>query len=236
MANEKPPNNDNAFEEATELPRQGVVIPLEVRCRDCFHFKHQKASGYKSVCIDLGILPQGRPCAKFLPDAKLFDLRLDEGRDLRQYVGTLPANKLALYAALLMQERTTRRQGFRHGEMIYIRLFREDYLSNYARAWVIMANAQRVFVQGVDSRFRGNFLRTSIFDAEEFARKKKALISRKLINDPNLIKYTERRIKTNKAVIDYEPPVIDGVLQLTKKKKSAKKHTGMTVMHMRGRK
>lgn len=211
-------NDDNVYEENSEIPKTGIIIPLEVRCRDCFHFRHQKANGYKDICERLGILPQGRPCAKFLPDAKIFDIEVDDGRNLRTYLGSLPASRLALYASLLIQEKNTRRQGFHFGEMIYVRLFREDYLSNYARAWVIMANSQRVFVQGTDHKFRGNFLRSSILDAEEFIRKKKALISRKQLLDPNLAKYTGWK-PNKKLTIDYVPPVVDGVLSLAKNKK-----------------
>jgi hypothetical protein len=232
--------HDEAMEENTELPKQGVIIPLTVRCRDCFHFMRQKASGYKDICSRMGILSSGRPCTKFMPDAKIFSLESDDGRDLRNFISSISATRLSLYASLLVNERVTRRQGFNFGEQIYVRLFREDYLSNYGKAWIIMATPQRVFAQGENDKFRGNFLRASVLDVEQFARKRKALISRQRLIDPNLQSYTRWRPKT-KMDVGYEPPVIDGILQESKTTKitkglklNKKKDKGMSIINMRG--
>lgn len=196
---------------ALEIPKQNEIISIDVRCGDCFHFNNQRAPTFNDICKNIGILKIGRPCSSFLVNAHVFDIKAQEGRDLREFVGQLPSQKLALFSALLMQEKRTRRYGFRHGEMVYIRMFPEDYLSNYFRAWVIMADRRRIFVQGTDKNFRGVFVPSSVLDAVDFLEHKKKLIERKALVDPNLRKYTEWRPKS-KVNIDYEPAVINGVL------------------------
>lgn len=215
----------------TESPTP-TVIPLEVRCRDCFHFERERAPRFDDICSRMGILDKGRPCTSFLPDAHIINMESAEGKAAHSLISELSTRRLALFAALLQQEKRTRSYGFVHGDEIYVKVFPGDYLSNYARGWVIMINRKRVFVQGSKPNFRGVFVLDSIIDRAKFTEIRKDLLKRKRLVDPQLSKYTSWRPK--KVTVDYEPPVVDGMLQERVNKKSAKKSGGDTVLNMRG--
>jgi len=223
-----------------ETPKQDAIIKLDVRCGNCYHFCHQRAPRFSDVCEKIGILKIGRPCTSFLVDAHIFDLKQNEGRDLREFIGKLSSTKLALYAALLIQEKQTRRYGLRHGELVYIKIFPDDYLSNYFRAWVIMADKRRVFVQGTDKSFRGMFMPDSVLDIADFIKRRADLVKTKRLIDPNLNRYTEWRPRS-KVDIKYEPMVINGVINdrvikkdKNKTKKTKKSKNSMAQHNMRG--
>jgi len=214
------PIDDDRQEKPNRPPpdemRSPVILP--VRCRDCYHFQQRHAPDYADVCEKLGVQGIARPCSKFLPNAMAFDVKSADGKDLREYIGHVPTARLNAIAALIVQEARTRRLGFHHGELVYVRMFGGDYLSNYFRAYVIMANRRYVFVQGRSGFKRGSFLATSVLDAEDFARKRKALIARKQLIDPKLSEHTSWKPPT-KVDVNYEPPVWDGMLPAEKKKK-----------------
>lgn len=58
-------------------------------------------------------------------------------------------------ASLLNQEKATRRQGFRFGQLVYVRMYPGEYMSNYAIATVIQADKDQVYVEGKNRNIRG---------------------------------------------------------------------------------
>jgi hypothetical protein len=181
-------NEKSSILDPTKLARTSVS--LLVRCGDCFHFKHQKATAFSDVCSRLGILEAARPCPHFLVNAKTFSVTTAQGATMAEVISKLPNNKLRMYAALMSQEHRTRRLGFKHGELVYVHVFPGEYESNYARAWIIMASRQQIFVQGKSSNFRGVLMPMTVFKADAFARKRTGLRSRGKLIDPELKKYT----------------------------------------------
>jgi hypothetical protein len=197
-----------------ELPqsKQGVIVPLDVRCGQCYHFAKERATRYSDVCSKLGVLPLGRPCVAYLANVNSMSLHTDEGKTFAEILDKIPTSKLTAFAALINQERTTRRFGFRHGQQVYVRIFPDEYISNYVKVWIMLVSKNRVLVQGVKTDFRGSFLKTSILTQEQFEVKRKALRARRRIIDPKINQYTTWRPKiVPKAVAEYEPPTIDNV-------------------------
>ena len=194
----------------TEIPKTGVIIPLDVRCGHCYHFDKQRAERYPDICSRLGILKIGRPCVAFMANVNTLSLKNEENHSFAAILEKIPTTRLAAYAALINQERTTRRRGYKLGQVVYVKLLPDDYLSNYAKAWVLLAKKNTVIVQG-QKGFRGSFLQTSVLTEAQFTKKRQALIARKRINDPNYKKYmTALAIKIEpKELKDYVPPTID---------------------------
>jgi hypothetical protein len=190
------------------LTRSPVV--LAVRCKHCIHFRAQRSQYFSDVCAKLGVLEAARPCQHFKVDANSFGIETAEGAKFAEFIGQLPTAKLASYAALFTQERTTRRVGYRHGELVYVHVYPGDYLSNYARATVIMADRNHVFVQGNKRRFRGVLMRATIFKVEQFEQKRKVLRARRRFVDPELRKYTGWRPPRSLDILKtMEQPTID---------------------------
>ena len=121
---------DKELEKNTEIPKQGVIITLPVRCGSCYHFETRRADIYADVCKNLGILSSGRPCIKYLVNPKSMDLHDEQDKSMADIIGKIPANRLLEYAALMVHERTTRKNGFSLGEEVHVHLFPDNYLSN----------------------------------------------------------------------------------------------------------
>jgi hypothetical protein len=199
---------DNKPINPNSLTRSPVV--LAARCKNCLHFRSQRSQYFSDVCSKLGVLEAARPCQHFKVDANSFGVETVEGAKFAEFIGQLPTTKLAAFAALLTQERTTRRVGYRHGELVYVHVYPGDYLSNYAKAWVIMADRNSVFVQGNKRPFRGVLMRDTVLKVEQFEQKRKVLRARRRLLDPELSRYTGWRPPRSLDILKtMEQPTID---------------------------
>lgn len=192
---------------------------LHVRCRNCLFFK--KAAYFRAPCgsAEMGIKPYAKPCEHFTANHYSFDTVID--RPLTDFLESLSHDRLGDLTALLNQEIRTRRHGFTLGQLVYIRLFQDEYLSNYCRASVIMANKDYVYVQGLDAKkkFRGMFRHESILNVKTFTLKKKSLVRRRRLVDPRLKEYTTLKVDASKVKVEYEPPTIDQLMGTTPKRR-----------------
>jgi len=193
------------------------TINVEVRCKDCYHYTHVRAGEFTDVCSKLGVLPIARPCKNFLVDFNSFLIHKKIHQEFADCLDQIPTARLSAFAAFIQQEKTTRRYGFSYGEKVYIKIYPDEYLSNYVSACVIEGGKKRIFVQGLNQKFTGMFLPQSVLSGKDFSNRKKFLIERNLIRDPNLAKYTTWKM-TPKVKLDYEPPSIDDVMNTVKDK------------------
>ena len=87
-------------------------------------------------------------------------------------------------------------------------------------------------MQGENQSFRAEFLKASVYDAEQFQTKKKSLIQRKALVDPNLRKYTQVKSTIRQRDIEsFIAPTIDQVYKITnevKEKLTPKKKRPLT--------
>jgi hypothetical protein len=201
-------------------------IALHVRCRNCLFFK--QAAYFKAPCSQLGVEKYARPCTHFTANHYNFNVKDKNYIPIAQMINSLSSDRLGEMVALLSQEIRTRRQGFRHNQTVFVHAFGDDYLSNYCKAAVITANRTYVFVQGLgkDKTFRGSFLRSSVLNEEEYDKKRKTLIRKKLLRDPNLASYTQYRPPNNikEPYSKENVPTIDRIIKpkvVAKKKKTS---------------
>lgn len=222
-----------------ETPQE-TVITIPVRCGDCFYLRNQRAPKFAKVCSEMGITDAGRPCQYFLPNVRLFEITSDDGKNIAEIISKIPKAHLARWGDLLVREAKTRRYGFHMGEQVYIRIFPEDYLSNYFSGKVVYADRRRIFVevQQPNGRgFRGQFTPRSVLDVADFAIKRKELVRTKRLIDPSIKKYTSWRPKS-KLDINYEPPTINEAIDeriaaIKKRRKIKQRDTGTHIFSMR---
>ena len=201
-------------EEPSSLKRGN--IPLKVRCGDCIFFS--KFEKFGEPCEKLGIIKRDKPCKYFSIDPFQVDFDTTEGIvKLKNLLNKTKDNDLKKFAAIINQHIDTRNMGLEFGEIVWVKLLQDDYLSNYFKAKVVQANKGIVYVQGTDKNtFTGTFKRFSVFTLREFREKRKELRSKKKITDPNFEKYF--LVKKDKKTKKEEP-----FTKETKEKKNQKK-------------
>jgi hypothetical protein len=186
-------------------------------CGTCVHFKSIPA--FAEVCSKMGIGHYHAICEKYLFNWKLIDVHNKEQRVFLSKISNLPVEQLVLIADLLRAEKLTRGKGFKFKEPVYIKLFGDDYLSNYAKAWVIMAAGAYIYVQGKNSSYYGAFLKKSVIKEARFINIAAKLIDNNRLVDPKIKDYTKLKVKP-KSLEDV--PSIDALVSSTN---SAKKES-----------
>jgi len=203
---------------STEAPEREVkrVTIAGAKCGMCIGFTRQALKG--EVCKTLGEKSYSKPCSLFTVDPYTFTFHPDVDPDkvnvkgLVKFVKGLKTRDHARLAALLVQDRTTRRFGFELDQIVYVQLYPGDYLSNWAKARVIHATKEYVYVQGKDLTFRAMMYHASVKSKDEFEPILKRLQEEGRTNDPDLKKYTAYRplrTKMIKSTYRDEIPTID---------------------------
>ncbi|MDE1905764.1 MAG: hypothetical protein KGH75_04865 [Rhodospirillales bacterium] len=192
---------------------------LNVKCHSCIFFKDRAYPSFKKPCHELGIKKFSRTCEHFFANPFIF-LKEDPQFKLATKLFKKYENSLPSIVAWLNQELATKKTGFTFGQEIYVRMIGQDYLLNYAKATVVSANKEHVYIQG--ETFRGTILHESVFTSDQWKRKKKNLIKRKKIKDP-LAKTYYKKVTKAKINMDYEVPTIDEFVKLANSNKKETK-------------
>lgn len=192
-------------EEAHVPDVRRVKVQVPVRCGDCLFLKtagiYRDAKDVIQPCASLGTVSGADPCRWFTPDPRQSGGQM--GPALRALASlTRPA---AAAAALLSTKRVRRGSGFSLGETAYMHVMGGDYLSNYARGYVIGATPTHAVVEGA-AGYVGLILPASLMGEAAWRRKLSELISARRINDPS---GGLRRVATSEGavrLVEYHPP------------------------------
>ena len=197
-------------------------LTIKLSCGDCRHFTRMAFPEYGSVCSKIGIVEEAKPCKRFTPDSRLVEFQSDP--DLVQFatfLATVPTSKLGVIASILTREHRTRKQGFNFGEVVYLRVFGDDYISNYRRCRVVQADARYVHVEGKKG-FTATVLKTSLLNFKQFKKKRAELEAAKKIRDPKYKNYFAvpdvAAKKAAEILNSLVPPTLDGKVLSSKRK------------------
>ncbi len=174
-------------------------------CGTCIHFNY--IPQFKEVCSKLGIGEFHAICDRYQFNFKLIDAKNKKQQRVLNRIATLDNEQLRIVADLLRAEKQTRSRGFSFGQPVYIHLFGDKYLSNFAKGWVIMVAKGNVYIQGHNSSFSGVFKRKSIIKEAQFVKICKTLAEANKLKDPNYNKYMKGPVPSVKRVEDV--PTID---------------------------
>ncbi len=194
---------------------------LKTRCKNCIHFSTHRADKFKTVCSNLGVKPESRPCTSFFANPFEFKPKEKEFKIFKEMIKGLPKSQISGLLGWLQQEIVTRSAGFNFGDIVYLHTVGDDYLRNYSKAIVVSANRKYVFVQGFKKSFTAMVLRSSIITEKDWKIKKANLIAKKRIRDPNAAKLYKQGFsaKTSK---DYEVPTIDDFVKILQSRKAVR--------------
>lgn len=193
-----------------EEPKHRKGPTLAVRCRNCIHFRRQRAKAFKDVCEKLGVKGESRACSYFFANPFYFKRKEEEFKVFEDMVRDLPRAQVQSLIGWMQQELVTRRSGFAFGQTVYVRMVGDDYLRNYAKGIVVSADKTHVFIQGDEKRVSATMtlMKDSVFSEEKWKKKRAALIARGRVRDPNASKIFSAR-EARKRTAQEDVPTID---------------------------
>lgn len=236
-----------------------IAIP-GLACRHCLFFRKEglyedekDKVRERTPCKNLNVLPTSKPCPNFsvAPEEFNFTDVEDPTVLLAQLLSGLDEKRLPQFAAHLVELYKTRKKGYRFGETVYVRLFGDEYLSNYAAVKVVKAKEiteklyqtssldpqvgrqlvrQRrlvLYLQG-HGNMRLRLYDTHVLREKEFAARIKDLQARKRLADPKYSTYTFLPVPSGLEDPAYRPKLAQ-VVQPTKAGRVIKSNSKKTV-------
>lgn len=129
----------------------------QITCGSCVHLQDERLPGCKTTCINNGKIITSKTCGGFKPNYKIIPVQpqlKSRFELLAEAVYGMAPSELSLMAALLLQERKTRKQGYHLYQKIYIRYrgtATANYFSNFLVGYIIYADSEYVRVVGEKS-------------------------------------------------------------------------------------
>jgi len=176
----------------------------------------------ENKCSELGRLPTSRACSSHVPDA--FSLLQDnESRlmslvDMGSVFRRMSPNDMQILAAILMNDRKTRRVGFHFMQKVYIRIAGaagRNYMSNFAMAYVIDANRETVRAMSETARtavvLPNDKNSQSLYTVQQFAAIRKEIFEKRQYVDNDVV--IDRSRVNSKAIIDLDRADAEGLLE-----------------------
>ncbi len=146
----------------TEASHKVTMLKKQLGCGSCEGLTRNRI--FEQRCADLGKLPVSRACGSHRPD--VFTLAGGEEKvnlllTVSEVMNRMGNNDLQILASLMLNEKTTRRFGFKFHQKVYIRVQGEttaDYMSNFAVGYVLSADKEHVRVIGESGSMAMTFI------------------------------------------------------------------------------
>lgn len=167
-----------------------------------------------STCDQQGILATSRTCSSYKPDS--FDLSEEVQNNgallaLAHLMSKLPPKKLDLVAALVQNDKKTRRQKMCFGQRVYVRyrgVSSANYMSNFMQAFILDADKDFIRIMSRDGSCTLTYQNDgkgltgpALYSKAEFDKLRVKMIKEDMFTDPD----EERNaIKRLRAVEDYQ--------------------------------
>lgn len=183
-----------------------ILSAQKPTCGDCSGFRYDKLIGgkQKTGCeTEFNKTEDCVACNKFAPDV----------RQLEGFVGTssfdafsnliaaVDSKGLKVLSALLRVESTTRLNGFRFGQKVYVRYrgrANSDYMSNFMSAYVMAVNKHYIRLIGKDGRCVLTYTRDSmpsLYTPEQFEPLRHMMEKKGRRIDPDVRTTTSKRLR-----------------------------------------
>lgn len=158
---------------------------------------------FEARCSELGRIPSSKACTRHTPDA--FTLMQDqESRvtslmDMGRVFRRMSPNDMQILAAILMNERKTRKAGYNFMQKVYIRVAGSagrNYLSNFVLGFVLDADREWVRVVSESARTAVTVPNeknsTTIYSIEQFKEIRQEIFDKKQFVDGDIAKAHEK--------------------------------------------
>lgn len=124
---------------------------VKLRCGECSGLNKDKLKDKKNACSELGYIRTNKACSSFVPNVFELDFESEALASLGRLLEVIPTSKLKLMAAIIDSESTTRRNGYKLGQRVYVRyrgVSTANYMSNFMSARILYANKNIVKLIG----------------------------------------------------------------------------------------
>ena len=198
---------------ATKIPVAIQELKTKIRCGTCSGLSRDKLVN-NATCDQQGILATSRTCNSYKPDS--FDLAEDVRESggllaLAHLMSKLPPKKLDLLAALIQNDKKTRRQKMVFGQRVYVRyrgLANANYMSNFMQAFILDADKDFIRVMSRDGSCTltyqndgNNLTGPALYSKSEFDKIRSQMVDDEMYIDPEEERNTIKRLR---AIEEYQ--------------------------------
>lgn len=158
---------------------------------------HTKEKAFDKPCIELGKLPQAKACQSYKPHVQAL---LTQEKDVRntlqiaQAVRGMSNPDIQVLIGLLLQEKTTRKQGFYFHQKLYVR-YRgtlRNYFSNFMVGYVLYSTKEYIMIVGDSGKTVFRLINepnsNSFYTVEQFRQMRAEMSAKKMFIDPQIDK------------------------------------------------
>lgn len=169
-------------------------IEIKLTCGSCSGLNRERLVSTKEFCAGMGKIPSSNACSSHKPD--VFSLINDEPKMdmlgcLADVTFTFSIREMQVLASLLLNEKKTRRAGYRFWQKVYVRIggtSGDNYFNNFAIARVLDANKEYVRLVSETVRTSVTLVNDkdseSLFTVERFKPIREEMIEKKRYVDP----------------------------------------------------
>lgn len=172
-----------------------------LNCGSCAGLKRERV--FETRCVELGRIPTSRACKQHVPDAVTLmqdqEKRMESFLDMAQVLRGMSPNDHQIFAAILMNERKTRKAGFSFMEKVYVRVQGQagrNYMHNFATGYVLDADKEHVRIISESAKtmivMPNERISNSLYTVRQFAVIRAEIVAEKKWVDPEVIKSDAR--------------------------------------------
>ena len=138
-----------------KIPTAIQELKTKIRCGQCSGLERDNLVN-GSRCSEQGMLPTSKPCGSFRPDSfSVADEVQQNGAllALAHLISKIPSAKLDLVAAMIQNDKKTRKQKMCFGQRVYVRyrgLANANYMSNFMQAFILDAGKDYIRIMSRD--------------------------------------------------------------------------------------
>ncbi len=176
---------------------------------------------FEAKCVELGRIPSSKACKQHVPDAFTLmqeqESRVTSLADMGLVLRRMSPNDLQILAALMMNERKTRKAGFFFMEKVYIRVAGaagRNFLSNFVIGYVLDANKETLRIVSETARtavvLPNEKNSTSVYTVKQFVPIRKEIAEGKKWVDQEVVKANTR---SHVQIVDLDQADAAGLLE-----------------------
>lgn len=192
---------------AQKIPTAIAELSAKIRCGQCSGLERDNLVN-NAPCKEQGVLATSRTCNSFRPDS--FDIA-EEIQDngallaLARIMSKLPTSKLDLLAAIIQNDKRTRRAKTCFGQRVYVRyrgLAGANYMSNFMQAFILDADKNHIRVMSRDGKCTATYQNDGkgmtgpvIYTKSAFDELRATMIENEMLVDPDEARNTIKRLR-----------------------------------------
>lgn len=215
-----------------------------LNCGSCLFLNREKV--FDTNCSSKGKLPTNKSCSSHKPDPYLLagnEEKFDRLSQVAEAIVGMSQTELQTLAALFLQEKHTRKAGFRLNQKVYVRYAgTKDYMSNFLVGRVVYADSTVIRIIGKSGKLFMTYTKApedvtswkhSVYTEAEFKPLRAKMIAEKLLVDPVVAKEKLTQKSSAGLIVDIDDVVTEDKLPKKRMKSGSPREDDLVAIFSR---